>query len=179
MTRFATPLIALALTAAPALAQEASGSVTAVVSYEARGWQVTPKQAQDSTMWREAGDTTLDVHITAREGPEATADDPNLTFSFETSIRGGDARAEDLAITLQQPGGAKPLYATPTNTDVTLNALTLEGDMLVVAGDFTAVLSPNQADRIVLDDAEGAVMMDGNFQATVPRAASVQKDNDQ
>lgn len=171
MTRLAAPITALFFTALPALSQEASGSVTGMMAYQAHDWQIIQTKGEKGTRWHDTGDTSVEVRLAAREGPEAIADAPDIVLRFETSVRGAEAQARDLTITMPQPGEAAPLIATPTNSDITLTALSLEGDVVVVSGDFTAVLSPEHSDRIVLDDAEEAVMIDGNFQASVPRAA--------
>ncbi|SEL24663.1 hypothetical protein SAMN05421666_3214 [Roseovarius nanhaiticus] len=163
------PFAALALTSAPALAQEASGTITGTLDLAERSWSVSGADAAQPSSWSEAGDT-LSVTISATPSAGSTASaSQTLILEFDADASGTAPAAQDLSVTLKEQGAPAPLTAAPANTDITLTALSVEGTDMVVTGSFVAVLTDGNETELVPADADGAVTMDGNFQATIQR----------
>ncbi|MFX0542123.1 hypothetical protein ACEWPM_010380 [Roseovarius sp. S4756] len=116
----------------------------------------------------------LNVRIVAIPGAVAGADDSTetLTLNFTAHTAGTSPMAEDLTVTLTGAGDVGTLNAAPANTDITVNALSIEGTDMVVTGSFVAVLSEGNDTELVSADRDGAVTMDGNFQATIQQQGS-------
>lgn len=73
----------------------------------------------------------------------------------------------------QADGNISPAFPLPRregeNVDLTLTAFAPEGSDVAVAGSFAAMLTPGGASGLVVE-AEAGRTIDGNFQATIPRA---------
>ncbi|MFD0859858.1 hypothetical protein [Roseovarius aquimarinus] len=163
---------ALTLAAAPIGAQQTDGTVTGTLDFEERVWNVAGADAERPSGWQET-EGALEARIRAIPGASASetaGPSEILTLSFTARQDGTTPEAEDLRVTLT--GGAEgDLSAAPANTDITLNALSVEGTDMIVAGSFVAVLTPGDTEELVAADAEGAVTLDGNFQATIEQQA--------
>ncbi|MFX0546818.1 hypothetical protein ACEWPL_014850 [Roseovarius sp. S1116L3] len=173
MKPIAQSLAALLLVAAPAAAQQTDGTVTGTLDLEERTWNVAGADAPEPSVWREAEDM-LEVRINAIPGAGAGADDPaeTLTLNFRAQAAGTSPMAEDLSVTLTGAGDSGTLTAAPANTDITLNALSVEGTDMVVTGSFVAVLTEGEDTELVPAGRDGAVTMDGDFQATIQQQES-------
>lgn len=169
-------LVALTIAAAPALthAQETGGTVTATLDLDQRSWIVSGHGAPKPSQWSEAEDG-LSAEINAiPDAASAGVTEPaeRLTLRFMAAATGASAKAENLKITLEGLDGGETLTAAPQNTDITLNALSVEGTDMIVAGSFVAVLTEGPQTGLVAADADGAVTIDGNFQATIQQRDS-------
>lgn len=171
MTRLLSSLAALCLGIGPVLAQETGGTITAMVDDDPRTWQIVQSAQSGDSRWQEA-DGQLRVRLTGREGPDAIAGAPNLKLRLQISDPRAQPRADNLSVTLARPGADDPLVATPPNSDVTLTAVQITDDTLVVTGDFTALLATEPKDGLLSDEADPTVMTNGEFQAVVRRADS-------
>ncbi len=169
MTRFIPLLAAAAFTAAPLFAQQTSGTITATLDLERHTWHVAGPADPRGSTWQGI-DSRQKVRLVGYAEEEPSDDSTPLVLTFTAEGAPTEARSDDLTVELVRANTDQPLKAGPQNTTLTLTALNTMGGEMIVAGSFTAVLTPGGADRIVQTDAEEAVTLDGNFQATLQKA---------
>lgn len=161
-----TGLALAAMLAAPVVAQQTSGSITATVDLEERAWSVGASESDAvQSGWRPQNGA---VRVTL-VGGSGMKKDGAMTMEFVVESPDTEARGDELTVTLPQEAG-EPLVATPENSNLTITAVHRQGGEMVVSGDFSGVMVPGGAEQLVQADAEGAVAIDGNFQATVQKA---------
>jgi len=157
----------LVLAAAPVAAQDTNGTITATLDLEDSTWNVAGADMPRPSSWSEAGGM-YDINLIGTPSASATRDpSQTLMLRFDADPSGTSAMAEDLEVTLTGMTGGAPLTAAPANTDITLTALSVEGTDVVISGSFVAVLTEGDDTELVPADTEGAVALDGNFQATI------------
>lgn len=149
--------------AAPMAAQQTSGSITATVDLEQRAWSVGASDGKVKSGWRQEDGA---VHVTLAGGAGVKKAGA-LALEFAVASPDSEAEGGELTVTLPRGEGQEPLVATPENSSVTITALHRKAGEMIIAGDFTGVMVPGGSDRLVQSNAEGAVTIDGNFQATV------------
>ncbi|MGK7653455.1 hypothetical protein ACSQ76_13865 [Roseovarius sp. B08] len=167
MKRLLALLIPFLLVTQPAFAQYASGTVSAMLDAQTRSWQVVEPDQDGGSHWKRENDG-VSIRLVAHEAPEVLSRNPGLTLSFKTDGLGAEAEAQELSVILTQTTENGTLKAMPADTDITLSALTVAGERLVISGDFTAILSPEDAGMSAEAEDEGSVTMVGDFQATLP-----------
>jgi len=162
-------LAALITLAAPAAAQQTSGTITATMDLDPRIWQIDrAPQGELRSFWRETEDGSA-LRLHGEGSPGAVAGVGDVTLEFDVTS-GAARRAENLVVTLSRAEGEAPLIATPQNTDIALTGINVAAGEMVVSGSFNAVMVPGGTDRLTQADAADAVTLDGNFQATVQKA---------
>lgn len=168
MKHLAIPLAAALALAGPAAAQQTGGTISATVDLDQHEWNVGVPE-EPASGWRPVEDGVR-VRLAGVAAPEAAGGIADLTLEFDLQNPLAESKGKEFSVTLARQAEAETLFAGPENTTLTINAAQIEGGELVVAGDFTAVLTPGGADRLVQTSAEDAVTIDGNFQATVQKA---------
>lgn len=167
MKHLAISLVTLFALACPAAAQQTGGTISATVDFDQHEWNVgVPEDAASG--WHSVEDGAR-VRLVGVAAPEAAGGIADLTLEFDVQNPLAEGSGKDFSVTLARTVEGQSLTAGPENTTLTINAAHVQGGEMVVAGDFTAVLSPGGADRLVLSGAEEAVTIDGNFQAAVQK----------
>lgn len=168
MKQLFSGLAVAAMLAAPVVAQQTSGSITATVDLEERAWSVGASETGAvQSGWRPEDGAVRVTLVGGSDMKKAGA----MTMEFVVRSPDTEAVGDDLTVTLPQEAG-EALVATPENSNLTITAVNRQGGDMVVSGDFSGVMVPGGPDRLVQADAEGAVTIDGNFQATVQQAGA-------
>ncbi|MEO0703795.1 MAG: hypothetical protein AAFY80_16785 [Pseudomonadota bacterium] len=157
------PAFALCLTATPVAAQDGTGSITGTLDFDPARWVVASAGDGPTSGWSEDAAGT-DIRLVGT--PEALGEGGPGTLTIEMDVQAGaiEARAQDVRIELQRGDGT--LVATSENIDLSLTAFQAEGEDLAIAGNIVATLTPDPTADVVID-ADAAVTLDGNFQATI------------
>ena len=169
MTALARPLaLAAACALAPVLApaQGGAGSVTGTFGLDDARWVVAGADAPQPSRWSEtdAGD---EIRMVAT--PEAGGETGQGTLVITLTAETGATEASLASARIEYQGEGRELMAAGENVDLTLTAFEPQGSDVAVAGSFAAMLTPGGASGLVLE-AEAGQTIDGNFQATIPRA---------
>lgn len=172
MTRLlATAAIALA---APALAQVSSGTITGLYNADEAVWTIGSPDTDSipQSGWRDV-EGGVDVTMVGLPGPtEVGADDGTfdrtlvVTFTLE-----GQPQALNLTeptVWMVSDAHEERMLAHPANVELSLTAAERTGGDLTVAGDLVARLTPGGLENLTIES-EDAVLIDGNFQATLAR----------
>lgn len=158
--------------AAPALAQEATGTITGTLGLEPTVWYVTSAEGESLSGWEWDGNEVVVRLVGHVRRDTATATEGTLTVTFRTSGNPTelDVSAFTIALDPQGPEGEGPDYsAGPENADLDVEALVISEDEMALGGSFAGRLILGGAGRLVLDEDVPSVTVDGNFQATIPR----------
>jgi hypothetical protein len=91
-----------------------------------------------------------------------------VTFTLE-------GQPQELAVressVMLRTGNGPELLARPVNIDLSVTAVEVTGDDMAIAGDLVAKVTPGGQGNLTIQS-EDAVLIDGNFQATLVRTDS-------
>lgn len=175
MTRLLGTAAALAL-ALPAVAQDSAGTITGRYNADEAVWTVGSPEGDDlpASGWRETEDG-IEVTLVGLPGPAEVGRDDGpydnalvVTFTLE-------GQPQELAVrepsVMLGTGEGPALLAQPVNIDLSVTAVELTGDDMAIAGDLVATVTPGGQGNLTIRS-EDAVLIDGNFQATLVRTDS-------
>lgn len=151
--------IAIALSAAPALAQEPGGAFTGTLDGNPISCQFWPDQS-DFTGF--GATRSVSIWISRCEGGEG-----QLALGFEQA---GEA-ADSVEIRLQGAGDSGDLYGdTDTGATVTITSASEEGGLLALSGRVAAQLGPSD-DRGRTIDLSAPKALEGSFDGVIKALA--------
>jgi hypothetical protein len=156
----------LCLAAPLAAAQGGAGTVTGTLGLDDARWVVAGADAPQPSRWR-AADAGEEIRMVAT--PEAGGETGQGTLVITLTAETGATEATLSEARIEYRGDGRNLVAEGENVDVTLTAFEPQGSDLAVSGSFAAMLTPGGASGLVIE-AEAGQTIDGNFQATIPRA---------
>jgi hypothetical protein len=156
----------LALAPPLAAAQGGAGTVTGTFGLDDARWVVAGADAPQPSQWSET-DGGEEIRMVAT--PEAGGEIGQGTLVITLTAEAGATEARLASARIEYRGEGRELIAEGENVDVTLTAFEPQDSDVAVAGSFAAMLTPGGASGLVLE-AEAGQTIDGNFQATIPRA---------
>lgn len=163
--------VAAALTLAPsyAPAQDASGTITGAYDADDATWTVEASGTGEfpASGWVEREDG-LQVTLVGVPGPAEMLRDGTLVMRFDLTGSPQELRVEAPSVNMVASGMEEQLIAQPENIDLMVTALERNSDEIAIAGDLVATLTPGGTGELTIDS-EDAVVIDGNFQATLTR----------
>ena len=168
------PLLATLLAALPAplvAQQEAAGSITGTLDLDNAVWYVKGGSQEPGSQWRDTADGRL-VRLVGYPDQDPEGIGGAIAIDFEAAGNPRDLNPQNVEVTYYPEGGDTTFHADNENVDLTLTALTVQGDEMALAGDVVATMTPGGAERLVID-AEEDITVDGNFQATLYRRPGV------
>jgi hypothetical protein len=162
-------LAAILSLAAPLVsAQSGAGSVTGTFGLDDARWVVAGSDAPQPSTWTESGEGD-EIRMVAT--PEAGGEGGEGTLVITLTAETGATEASLTSARIEYRGEGRDLIAEGENVDLTLTAFEPAGSDVAVAGSFAAMLTPGGASGLVIE-AEAGRRIDGNFQATIPRAGA-------
>lgn len=173
MTRLlATAAIALAM---PAHAQESGGTITGLYNADEAVWTIGSPDAEDipASGWRDV-EEGLAVTLVGMPGPaEVGGDDSSfdrtLVVTFTLEGQPQELNVTEPKVWMVSDAHEERMVAQPINIDLSVTAAEMTGEDLAVAGDLVATLTPGGLENVTIQS-EDAVLIDGNFQATLVQA---------
>lgn len=168
---FAAAALAALFVATVATAQEGanpgSGSVTGTLDTDPARWIVIGHADGDGSTWHEDGGRDVVRLVAApQDAPGNTSGPGALTLAF--TAQSGATEPEIVEAQITYRGDGRDFVASGENVDLSLTALAAQGGDIAVTGSFVATLTPGGATGLIIT-AEAGQVIDGNFQATVPR----------
>jgi hypothetical protein len=175
MTRLLGTAAALAL-ALPAVAQDSAGSITGRYNADDAVWTVGSPDGADlpASGWRET-ENGIEVTLVGLPGPAEVGRnggpyDNALVVSFTLEGQPQELAVREPSVMLRTGEGPE-LLARPINIDLSVTAVEITGEDMALAGDLVATLTPGGQGDLTIES-EDAVLIDGNFQATLVRTGS-------
>ena len=101
-----------------------------------------------------------------------TATEGSLQILFRTEGIPTEMNVADFQISFAPDEEGQDGRRECRECDLDVEALVISGDSMGVAGNFAGRLILGGADELVLADDVPSVTVDGNFQATIPRASN-------
>jgi hypothetical protein len=175
MTRFLASAATFAALALPAAAQEdSSGTITGLYNSDDAVWTIGSPEADDipESGWRETEDG-LEITLVGMPGPEAVGSgnpglEHTLVVKFTLDGQPGELDATEPSVWMESGENGERMLAHPVNIDLSVTAAELSAGDLALAGDLIAKLTPGGLENLTIES-EDAVLIDGNFQATLSR----------
>lgn len=175
MTRLLASAAIFATLATSAAAQaDSGGTVTGLYNSDDAVWTIGSPEAEDipESGWRETEDG-LEITLVGRPGPEAVGSgnpglEHTLVVKFTLDGQPGELDATEPSVWMESGENEDRMLAHPVNIDLSVTAADLTGGDLTVAGDLVAKLTPGGLGNLTIES-EDAVLIDGNFQATLSR----------
>jgi len=149
--------------AAPVFAQDSSGTITGTLEFDEARWGITSIDAGPETMF-EQGETDTQILLVGTPDGSDEGGPGTLIIDIAAATGATEAVVTEVRMELMRENGR--LFAENANIDLTLEAYELTGDALVVAGSFTATLTPTARDGLVATPGDG-MPFSGEFQATI------------
>lgn len=168
-----TAIFSAFLLATPMAAQDVSGTITGTLELEPANWYVSAVESTDASGWDRTGNA-VDVRLVglaSRDAPRTM--EGALAMTFQIAGNPTDMNVQSFRISFFSGGdvGEDGLTysADAANADLSVEALQISGDTMVLAGSFAGRLIEGGAEALVLDNSAPSVTVDGNFQASLPR----------
>lgn len=162
-------LALIILPAAAALAQGSSGTITGAYNADDAAWTVAEggDGGFPASGWVDREDG-LNVTLVGSPGPGGLSETGTLVMRFSMTGAPQELRAVEPSVSMVTAGDAESLVAGSENIDLTVTALERNDETLSIAGDVVATLTPGGTGELTIDN-EDAILIDGNFQATLTR----------
>jgi hypothetical protein len=159
-------LLAMCILAAPVTAQDGAGTITGTLDLKPARWIAAGAGEEPTSGWTET-DTGTEIRLVGT--PEAQGDGGAGTLTIQMDVETGaiEARVSEVEVMLQRSN--ETWVSNSETIDLTLEAFQPSGNDVVVAGSFVTTVFADSVEGLATDSGKG-LTIDGNFQATVPKA---------
>ncbi|ABV93284.1 hypothetical protein Dshi_1542 [Dinoroseobacter shibae DFL 12 = DSM 16493] len=161
--------LCLGLAAAPVAAQTGAGSITGTLELDDARWVVASAGEGPVSGFSQTGADT-EIRIVGTPEPHSPAGQGTLVLEIEAEAGMTEIDPQQVTVSLDHDGDT--LVADDENIDLTVTAFMAGPSDLAIAGSFTAYMTENPQDGLIVDADTGGMRIDGNFQATIPRQDS-------
>ncbi|MFW5641160.1 MAG: hypothetical protein ACOCTP_01745 [Roseicyclus sp.] len=159
---------ALLLSPLAGLAQTGSGTISGTYNADDAAWTLAEGgDGVPRTGWTDLEDG-LGVTLVGSPVPNEAGGGGTLVLEFDLQGAPQELRVSEPSVWMVAVGQDERLMAGPENIDLSVTALERDGDEIVISGNIVAGLSPGGAGELTIDN-DDAVLIDGNFQATLTR----------
>lgn len=161
--------LVLLILPAGAVAQQSSGTITGAYNADDAVWTVAEagEDGFPASGWVDREDG-LQVTLVGSPAPDGLFEEGTLVMRFTMTGAPEDLRVVEPSVTMVTAGSGEDLVAGSENIDLSVTALERNDEDMAIAGDLVATLTPGGTGELTIDS-EDAVLIDGNFQATLTR----------